>query len=379
MQNDMPKSVTPKPYTVIPTTRQIALVRYSSCGKYLIAAGRDAKIRLWDVTQPLPQPEPAPAAEPPKKNAKPVKLPDPEFKKLPELEGHDGWVSYLAVDPKQPRFFSADTWGRLTAWSLVEGGAKSVWNLKDAHDGWVRQIAVTADGERLASCGKDKAIRLWSTMDGQKIQELAGNTEDVFSVAFHPDGKSLVTGDLKGIVKHWDLASGKVTREFDAKILFMTSMIQDVGGVRVLTFDTDGKTLAVAGAQPSGGGFVQASPTIKWFQWEDGKEIQLVKLGENTEGYVHDLQYHPQGIWIGACSGQPGRGRYFLHRTGEAAPAFVGDKQMPNCHSVAIHPSGERFVVVANEGTFGQRKSMAREGIYPGNSSPIHMFDLVLT
>ncbi len=103
----------------------------------------------------------------------------------------------------------------------------------------------------------------------------------------------------------------------------------------------------------------------------------MIKLGENTEGYVLDLQYHRQGFWIGACSGQPGRGRYFLHRVGEAVPFFVGDKQMPNCHSVATHPAGERFAVVANEGTFGQKKSMAREGVYPGNTSPIHVFDLV--
>lgn len=376
MPNEAGKPAEPKQFTVIPTPRQMSQIRFSPCGKFLFATGRDSKIHRWDVTQPLPQPEPTPDPDPKKKNAKPAKAPDPVFAKLPELAGHDGWVSGLVFHPKQQQFYSADSWGRVIGWSFAEEQPKPVWNLKDAHDGWVRQLALSADGERVATCGKDKVIRLWSTADGKKLQEITAQGEDVYSVAFHPDGKSLVSGDLKGIVKQWDLATGNAVREFDAKILYMLSMIQDVGGVRVLVFDTDGKTLAVAGAQPSTGGFVQSSPIIKFFNWEDGKELQMLKLGENTEGFVHDLAFHPNGYWAGVCSGQPGRGRYFLHRVGEAAPFFTGDKAMPNCHSLSLHPNGSRFAVISNEGTYGQKKSMAREGIYPGNTSPIHVFDL---
>lgn len=377
MPNDAPNAVTPKQFTVIPTQRQMSQVRFSPCGKFLFATGRDQKIHRWDVTQPLPQPEPMPDPDPKKKNAKPVKAPDPVYAKLPELAGHDGWVSGVVFHPQSDKqqFFSADSWGRLIGWSYADE-PKVLWNLPQAHDGWVRQLSISPDGERLATCGKDKVIRLWSTADGKKLQEITEQGEDVFSIAIHPDGKSLVAGDLKGSIKQWDLATGKVVREFDGKILYMLSMIQDVGGVRVLVFDKEGKTLAIAGAQPAGGGFVQAYPTIKFINWEDGKELQQVKLGENTEGYVHELAYHPSGYWAGCCSGQPGRGRYFLHKMGDAAPFFTEDKKMPNCHSVAFNPSGTRLAVIANEGTFGQRKSMAREGIYPGNTSPIHIFDV---
>ena len=31
---------------------------------------------------------------------------------------------------------------------------------------------------------------------------------------------------------------------------------------------------------------------------------------------------------------------------------------------------------ISNAGTFGQQRSKAREGIYPGNASPIHVFEL---
>lgn len=374
MPNEQPNAQPPKSVTVIKTERQISSIRFSPDGKVLFAAGRDGKIHRWDLSQPQPPVEPA--AEANKKNSKAPEVVIPE---LPPLTSHDGWVSQIALHPKSPLLFSADTWGRLIGWSTAEETPKPLWNLKDAHDGWIRQIALSADGERLATCGLDKTIRLWSTADGKKLQEIVGQGEDVFSIAFHPDGKSLVAGDLKGIVKQWDLAEGKAVREFDAKILYMLSFIQDVGGVRVLAFDREGKTLAVAGAKPASGGFVEALPHIKFFNWADGAEIQTLNIGEKTEGFVHELTFHPDGYWIGACSGQPGRGRYFFHRTGEPQPFFTADKQMPNCHSVALHPSGERLAVISNAGTAGQMKSKAREGIYPGNSSPIHIFDLPKT
>lgn len=360
----------PKPVTVISTSRQQSLLRFSPSGQFLFAAGRDGKISRWDLSQTVDPP--ADALEPARgKTDKPQEI---RFAELPALAGHDGWVSQIVFHPQKPWCFSADTWGRLIGWNLAQEPAAPSWNLPAAHDGWLRQVALSSDGERLATCGKDMAIRIWSAADGKLLHEFRDQADEVFSVAFHPDGKSLVAGDLKGVVKQWDLAETKVTREFDAKILYFLSYIQDVGGVRVLAFDPEGKSLAVAGGQPTSGAFVQAMPTLKFFNWATGQETQSLKLGENTEGFVHDLAFHPEGYWIGATSGQPGRGSYFFQRPGEEKPFF--SLALPNCHSVALHPDGKRFAVAANAGTYGQSRSMARQGIYPGNTSPIHLLEL---
>ncbi len=362
----------PQPFTIIPTERQIASIRFSPDGKALYAAGRDGLIHRWDFSQPQPAGDATVDSK-----QKDNKAPLPVIPELPPLKGHNGWVTQIAFHPSKHQLYSADSWGRLIGWSLTAADTpQPAWNVEAAHDGWIRQIALSPDGEQVATCGLDKAIRLWSTVDGKKLQEFAGPGEDNYSLAFHPDGKSLVSGDLKGIVQQWDLAVGQQVRQFDASILYLLSQIQDVGGVRVLAFDTAGETLAVAGAKPAGGGFVEALPHVKFFNWSDGTEIQTLSIGEKTEGFVHELAFHPAGYWIGVCSGQPGRGRYFFHRTGEPAPFFTGDQLMPNCHSVALHPSGTRLAVLSNAGTFGQQRSQAREGIYPGNTSPIHVFDL---
>ncbi len=360
--------LTPQSITVIPTTRQMALARFRPNGEQLFAAGRDGKIHRWDLRRG--DDNPADALVPSSRSDKPV---PPVIPELVPLDGHDGWVTQILFHSSRQELYSADSWGRLIGWSLAGESPTSKWNLAAAHDGWIRHIALSPDGERLASVGKDKVCRLWSTSDGKLLQEFA-QPDDLHAVAFAPDGKSLLTGDLRGVVQQRDLAASNVVREFDAKEMYLLSWIQDVGGVRGLTFDAAGTTLAVAGAQPTSGGFVQAIPFIKFFDWADGKERQTLKLGDNTQGYVQDLAWHPQGYWLGVTSGQPGQGSFFLHRTGEEKPFFT--QALPNCHSVALSADGRRCAVLANAGTSGQKKSMAREGNYPGNTSPIHVFEL---
>ena len=66
---------------------------------------------------------------------------------------------------------------------------------------------------------------------------MAAHESHVYNVAFHPDGRSLVSADLMGIVKVWDLGKGIVAREMDAKILhkYDSGFGADIGGVRSMT------------------------------------------------------------------------------------------------------------------------------------------------
>ncbi len=53
---------------------------------------------------------------------------------------------------------------------------------------------------------------------------------------FHPNGKALLSGDLLGSIREWDLASGRAIGSFDAKALHTYEAGQqvDFGGVRGL-------------------------------------------------------------------------------------------------------------------------------------------------
>jgi len=327
---------------------QLSLVRFSPCGAVLAAAAHDGTVRRFDFTKPEPD-------------------------ELPKLAGHNGWVTALAFHPTTKRLFTGDSWGKLVAWDDAVGTAKKAWEVAAAHDGWLRQLAVSPDGKAVATVGRDGFVRLWNADTGEKGKAFDGE-DDLLAVAFHPGG-ALVTGDLHGRVKVWDTATGKVIRTVENAELYRLDRIQDVGGARCFAFDSKRETLLVGGAQPKTGGFVQAIPHLFAVDWKTGKRLHTWKGTSDNEGYVHDVAWHPAGYTVAVTSGQPGQGKVFFWKPGEAAPHFTTAK--PNCHSLALSPDGTRLAVAAtNANSSGNGRVKGKNGEYPANTSPIHLWTL---
>lgn len=342
--------------------RQLAKLCYSRDGGTLLAAGRDGLIYRWQL----------PAGGYAGGDAAAVAATATAVEQ-PTVSGHNGWVSALDVSPDGTQLLSADSWGRLTCRSLESADLQVLWNHAEAHAGWIRQAVFTPSGNRIVSCGLDGMVRVWSSVDGTLEREFSGGGEDLYSLACHPDGETVAVGDLRGAIQRYGLRDGARLQSFDAGEFYKLSYIQDVGGVRTLAFSADGTVLAAGGCIPENGGFVQGIPGLRLFSVGDGSLLQALRLGDNQDGFLHQVLAHPAGYWMGVCSGQPGKGKVFLHRQGEEAPFRVNKEVLANCHSVALHPGGKEMAVAANAGTYGQQKSMAREGNYPGNTSPIHV------
>jgi WD40 repeat protein len=346
---ELAKRYDPKEVHLLKPNRQMSMVRFSPCGKLLLAACTDGSVRRWNLAEE-------------------------KFPELAPLTGHGGWVTGVAIAPSGDRLYACDSWGAVRAWSYQEE-PKQLWCTSDAHDGWIRGMAISRDGQQLATCGFDQQVHVWSTEDGKPVHQFAGHKEDVFSVAFHPDGKSLVSGDLKGHVRQWDLTSGQETRRFDGQVLYQVSRLQDVGGVRVLSFNADGSQLACAGLTPKNGGNVQGVPTILLFDWASGELKHTIKVGADGDGYVYDVFFHKDGFVMAVTSGNPGTGKLFFIRPGDQQPFYISTK-MPNCHSLAVHPDGRRLVVSATNGGSNGNGRQLKDGVYPGNFSPLHVLDL---
>ena len=103
--------------------------------------------------------------------------------------------------------------------------------------------------ELLATGGNDRTVRLWETSTGRMVRELNGHLGHIYSLEFHPNGKTLLSGDLLGAINEWDLASGKRSASFDAKPLHTYDRGQqvDFGGVRGLAISADGGSVAGGG------------------------------------------------------------------------------------------------------------------------------------
>lgn len=342
----------PKEFTVLQKTggHEFSAVRFSPCGKFLVGAAFDAKIARWNLTGEQPQ-------------------------ELAPLSGHNGWVSEVAFDPAGQFVFSADTWGRLRATPLADEMPQPKWDVAAAHDGGIRALAVSGDGKFVATGGNDRKVRVWSAEDGRKLHEFDKHADPVLRVAFHADSKSLVSGDLKGIVHQFDVVAGTHVRQFDAGVLFKLDRLQDTGGVRALAFSPDGGLLAVGGTKPAGGGNVQGVPTVLVFDWMAGTLKQTVDLGQASDVYITDVQFHPAGFLMCTNCGNPGAGKLIYRRLEDAAPFYTGTN-MANLHSLSLHPNKTRLAVVGTNANSAGNGKLVKDGNYPTNWSPIWLLDM---
>ncbi len=335
----------------IPATQQVTHLRLNPAGSLVAATGFQAQVLRWTFDGTA-------------------------LTALPALTGHNGWASTLTFHP-DGRLFTADSWGRVTAWPADPATTKPLWSIEPAHDGWVRQLAVSPDGSTLASCGRDGVVRLWSCDRGEKVREYPVGS-DIQATAFHPDGKSLVAGDLKASLHVFEVATGKKGRTLTTEGFYLYDRIQDVAGLRILSFDPEGKRLIAAGCKPKTGGFVQGSPLLLVLDWASGKTTASHELGPQTAGFVTDLAWHPDGFVLLTTSGQPGNGQFLLQRLDDSKPFFTSPKAV-NAHGLALDVKRGRVIVAAtnaNSSGNGRVKGKGGEMDYPNNYAVLQVWQL---
>ncbi len=100
-------------------------------------------------------------------------------------------------------------------------------------------VEFSPDGKYLAGGEKDGRVRVWDAATGEVKAVLKGHAKEVIALGFSPDGKTLATGDAfePGEIRLWDWAAKKQTGLLKGHPL----------GVLTLEFTQDGKTLLSSG------------------------------------------------------------------------------------------------------------------------------------
>ncbi|MBS0264806.1 MAG: hypothetical protein JSS02_22920 [Planctomycetes bacterium] len=83
--------------------------------------------------------------------------------------------------------------------------------------GRIFALDFNADGSKFvagSSTGGTGTVRIYSTDDAKLLFELPGHSRGVFTVAFAPDGKHVVTGGFEGKIRIFNAENGQLEREF---------------------------------------------------------------------------------------------------------------------------------------------------------------------
>ncbi len=72
-------------------------------------------------------------------------------------------------------------------------------------------VAFSPDGKTIVSAGDNGMLIQWDVETGRQLRKLEGrHNARAWTVTFSPDGATIVSGDDSGAVMFWDAASGKL-------------------------------------------------------------------------------------------------------------------------------------------------------------------------
>lgn len=108
--------------------------------------------------------------------------------------------------------------------------------------GFVESVAFSPDGRSVLSGRRDQIFQLWDAATGRLVRTFEGHLAAVIAVAFLPDGRSVLSGSSDKTLKHWDVATGRVVRTFEGHSEAVTAVALAPNGRSVLSGSAD-KTL----------------------------------------------------------------------------------------------------------------------------------------
>lgn len=148
---------------------------------------------------------------------------------------------------------------------------------------WIPPICFSRDGTKIACLGHQRTMAgIWDVETGERLQLLVGHIIPVSGLQFSPDGSTLATASLGGVIKLWNTSAGEERHSLHGHVDLTVG----------LDFSEDGRWLASSGKDRS----VRI--------WDPHAGLEVVRIRGNTH-YVLAVTLSPDGKWIASgCTDQ---------------------------------------------------------------------------
>jgi WD40 repeat protein len=288
-------------------TGRVASVVAAPDGTWLVSAGWDGTVRMWDACT---------------------------GEELRTLTGHTNIVTSVAVSPDGEWIASTSWDDTVRLWDARTGEETSTLT---GHTDTVTSVAVAPGGTWFATAGEDHTVKLWNVRTGRNFRTLGGHTDTVTSVVVSPDGGWLASAGADRTVRMWDADSGRCRR----------TLTGHNGTVTALAASPDGHRLVSAGED-------------RIVQIWDARTGRYERTLTGHTAAVTGLAAAPGGSWL-ASTGADHTARVWDLRTGQETRTLTGHTDTVT--GVAVSPDGtwlattgaDRTVRVWNAGA-GQRR-----------------------
>jgi WD40 repeat protein len=237
-------------------TSPVADVAISPDGKILVSGSRDKTIKLWDVNT---------------------------GQLIRTLAGHSDVVETVATSQDGTILASGSGDKTIKLWNLQTG---ALIRTLTGHTQSVSALTLSSDGQTLASGSADETLRIWNLKTGKLLQTYKDNSSPypgyfsyvVGSVAISPDGQFVASSSIDDVSKGH--IEGNTIRVRNLKTGQIVHSLKAGSGnsVNTIAFSPDGKTL------------IASSGDVMLWNLQTGERSRTLSIGSQALALSRDGQ-----------------------------------------------------------------------------------------